>query len=297
MNRVSLSNELTISPLVYGMWRLGDDEDTSPRHIQKKLETCLAQGITTIDQADIYGDYGAEALLGHALKDSPGLREQLEIVTKCGIIAPVGRYDSKSVKYYDTGRDHILSSVEMSLSLMGIEQIDLLLIHRPDPFMDHVETGKVLNELVSSGKIKAVGVSNFKPHDWNLLQSAMSSRLVTNQIELGVMAIEPFTNGDVAHLQKLGIPIMAWSPLGGGALFDENETGLLAKLKQIAQRQEVDLAALALAWLRAHPAGIVPIVGTNSIPRIEALSKVFDIDLDRELWFEIYAAALGKEVP
>ena len=297
MKKTVLSGDLSISRMAYGMWRIGDDDDTSPAHIQAKIEACLEQGITTLDQADIYGAYGAEALLGAALKESPGLRDKVEIVTKCGIVAPMGRYADKTVKYYDTGRAHIEQSVEQSLQLMGLEQIDLLLIHRPDPMMDHFETGDALDQLIQSGKVKAVGVSNFKPHDWNLLQSAMTSRLVTNQIELSVMAIDGFTNGDVAYLQKLGIPPMAWSPLGGGALFGNPTPAIAVELHRIARRLETDIASLAYAWLLAHPANIVPVVGTNSIERIKALGRVLDITLDREAWFEIYTAALGTEVP
>ncbi|MEM9572984.1 MAG: aldo/keto reductase [Pseudomonadota bacterium] len=297
MDRIALSSELSISRLAYGMWRIGDDKDTSPAYIQAKIEACLETGITTLDQADIYGAYGAEALLGAALKDSPGLRDQVEIVTKCGIIAPMGRYAEKSVKYYDTGRTHIHQSVDLSLQLMGLEQIDLLLIHRPDPMMDHHETGDALDQLVGSGKVKAVGVSNFKPHDWDLLQSAMTTRLVTNQIEISVMAIDAFTNGDLAHLQRLGIPAMAWSPLGGGALFGTSAHAVATTLNKIAERLGTDIASLAYAWLLAHPANIAPVIGTNSIERIKALRSVSDIRLDRETWFEIYSAALGQDVP
>ena len=297
MKKIALSGDLAISPLAYGMWRLGDDADTSPKHVQAKIEACLEQGITTLDLADIYGGYGVEEILGGALNASPGLRDQVEIVTKCGIIAPIGRYSGKTVKYYDTSRAHIQHSVDMSLKLMGIEQIDLLLIHRPDPMMDHLETGSALDDLVKAGKVKAVGVSNFKPHDWDLLQSAMNSRLVTNQIELSVMAIDAFTNGDLAHLQALGVPAMAWSPLGGGALFGNPVPDVAGTLQRVARRLDTELSALAYAWLLAHPAKIVPVAGTNSIDRIRALGRVFDIEMDRETWFEIYTAALGSEVP
>ena len=165
MERVALNENLSISRVVYGMWRLGDDADTSPAHVQAKIEACLAQGITTLDQADIYGAYGAEALLGTTLKQAPQLRDKVEIVTKCGIVAPIGRYADRRVKYYDTGRQHIEHSVDQSLQLMNIEQIDLLLIHRPDPMMDPAETGDALDQLVRAGKVKTVGVSNFKPHN------------------------------------------------------------------------------------------------------------------------------------
>lgn len=296
MQRIGLSSTLNISRLVYGMWRLGDGEDTSPKHVQAKIEACLAQGITTIDQADIYGDYGAEEILGKCLQASPDLRDKIEIVTKCDIIAPVGRYESARVKYYDTSKAHLEKSVEHSLRLMNIEQIDLLLVHRPDPLMDHVETGSALDELVRSGKVKAVGVSNFRPWDWRLLQSAMDTHLATNQIEMSVVAHEAFTNGDLAFLQEHDVAPMAWSPLAGGKLFSGKRVELLSILKRIGEEQGVDAAAVAVAWLLAHPAKIIPVLGTNNLGRIATISDAAKVKLDREAWFEIYTAALGKEV-
>lgn len=212
MNRIALTGDLDFSRIVYGMWRLGDDKDTSPNHVQALIEACLDQGITTIDQADIYGGYAAEALLGVCLKAAPHLREKVEIVTKCGIVAPVGRYADARVKYYDTSSSHISASIDTFLKLMNIDQIDLLLIHRPDPLMDHHDTGAALDSAVAGGRVRAVGVSNFRPHDWTLLQSAMTTGLVTNQIELSLRSHEAFTNGDLACLQQHGILPMAWSP-------------------------------------------------------------------------------------
>ena len=296
MERIELSPALSLSRLVYGMWRLGDDEDTSPGHVQAKIETCLEHGITTMDQADIYGAYGAEEILGNCRRDAPQLRAKIEIVTKCDIVAPMGRHSGARVKYYDTSREHIEASVDLSLSLMNIEQIDLLLIHRPDPFMDHRETGAVLDELVASGKVKSVGVSNFRPWDWDLLQSAMTTRLATNQIEMSVLAHEPFTNGDLAFLQQHGISPMAWSPLGGGALFGDGHPGLRGVLTKIATQQNVDIAAVAIAWLLAHPAKIVPVLGTNRLERIAQSAAAKTVEIDRQTWFEIYTAALGHEV-
>ncbi|MGP6088572.1 aldo/keto reductase [Antarctobacter jejuensis] len=294
MDRVELQEGLSLSRIVYGMWRLGDDNDTSPEHVRNKIAACLDQGITTLDQADIYGGYEAEEILGAAL--TPELRSKVEIVTKCDIVAPVGRYADASVKYYDTSRAHILASVEHSLRLMKTDVIDLLLIHRPDPMMDHRETGAALDEVVASGKVRAVGVSNFKLHDWALLQSAMKTPLVTNQIELSLSAHDAFTNGDVAFLQERDIPPMAWSPLGGGALMTSN-TALTKVLDRIAADHGVDRAAVAVAWLLAHPAGILPVMGTNTLARIQSFSQAFNVDMSRERWFELYTAALGHEVP
>lgn len=297
MERIALNESLSLSRLIYGMWRLSDDADTSAAHVQDKIERCLAQGITTMDQADIYGGYEAEAVFGTALKAAPHLRAQIEIVTKCDIVAPIGRHSGARLKHYDTSPAHIQQSVEDSLQLMGIEQIDLLLIHRPDPFMNHHETGAVLDELVASGKVRAVGVSNFKPHDWTLLQSAMQSRLVTNQIELSVLTNQAFSNGDVAFLQERGVAPMAWSPLAGGALLTGNHPELTTILKTKAAAAGVDMAAVAIAWLLAHPARIMPILGTNNPNRISQIADALKVEIDRQNWFEIYQAANGSEVP
>ncbi|WP_127559454.1 aldo/keto reductase [Nioella ostreopsis] len=295
--RLSLSGQLDISRLVYGMWRVADDADTSPAHVQAKIEACLSQGITTMDQADIYGDYGAEAVMGAALKAAPALRDKIEIVTKCDIVAPIGKYSDARVKYYDTSAAHITASVEASLSNMATDRIDLLLIHRPDPLMDHHETGAALDALVASGKVRAVGVSNFKLHDWTLLQSAMKTPLCTNQIEASVLHFAPFIDGDIAWMQERAIRPMAWSPLGGGRLFGEDGAAVRAVLDRIAAEQGVDATAVAVAWLLAHPAKLAPVMGTNNLDRIRAISDAARVEMDRETWFEILTAAWGQEVP
>lgn len=297
MQRIQLTDTLEMSRIVYGMWRIGDDTDTSPAHVQAKVEACLAQGITTMDQADIYGGYVAEAILGEAFKASPGLRDKVELVTKCDIVAPMGRYSDRRVKHYDTSAAHITSCVELSLADMATDRIDLLLIHRPDPFMDHHETGKALDALVASGKVRNVGVSNFKLNDWTLLQSAMSTKLCTNQVELSVLNYAPFIEGDVQWLQERGISPMAWSPLGGGGLFGPEGQAVHAVLQRIANEASTDVAAVAVAWLLAHPANIIPVMGTNTLDRIKTFDQAFKVPMDRQTWFEILTAAQGYEVP
>jgi predicted oxidoreductase len=297
MDRIAIAPGLALSRLVYGMWRLGDDADTSAANVQAKVESCVAQGITTMDQADIYGGYTAEALLGAALRAAPSLRDRIEIVTKCDIVAPVGRHAAARVKYYDTTRAHILASVDTSLQEMATDRIDLLLIHRPDPLMDHAETGAALDAVVASGKVRAVGVSNFRPWDFTLLQSAMATPLATNQIEMSLTAHQPFTNGDLAFLQEKGIPPMAWSPLGGGSLFATSPAPLRAALHRMAEAQGVDPAAVAVAWLLRHPARILPVLGTNDPGRIARIGDAARVTLDRQDWFELYTHALGHEVP
>ena len=295
MERVTLG-KVTLSRLVYGMWRLGDDPDTSPAHVQAKVEACLAQGITTMDQADIYGGYTAETLLGAALRAAPALRDRIEIVTKCDIVAPVGRHSAARVKYYDTSAAHITASVEASLHEMATDRIDLLLIHRPDPLMDHHETGRTLDALVTSGKVRAVGVSNFRPWDFTLLQSAMTTPLVTNQIELSLNCRDAFTNGDLAFLQERGLPPMAWSPLAGGHLRAEANDGLSARMDALAKAAGTDWTAVAVAWLLHHPAKIIPVLGTNTLSRIATISDAARVPMDRQTWFELLTLAQGHEV-
>jgi predicted oxidoreductase len=296
MERIAVG-ELEFSRIVYGMWRLGDDADTSPAHVRAKVEACLEQGITTMDQADIYGDYGAEALLGAAFRESSGLRDRVELVSKFDIVAPAGRNAHARVKHYDTTAAYMRTAVETSLKDMATDRIDLLLVHRPDPLMDHEETGRALDEMVASGKVRAVGVSNFRPWDWELLQSAMSTPLVTNQIEISAMHLDPFNNGDIAFHQRHGHPLMAWSPLAGGRLFGAEGAGVREVLTRIGQEQDAGPGDVAVAFLLRHPARIMPVMGTNSLDRIRGLSRAAKVELSREDWFEIYTAGLGHEVP
>lgn len=296
MERIELAQGLSFSRLVYGMWRLADDSDTSVKHVDAKINAALDQGITTFDQADIYGGYTAEAVMGAAMMANPSLRQRMEIVSKCDIVIDAGRHSGTRVKHYNTTAAHIHASVEASLAEMGINEIDVLLVHRPDPLMDHHETGAALDALVDAGKVRAVGVSNFRPWDWNLLQSAMRHPLVTNQIELSLKQIAPFTNGDLAFHQQHGHVVMAWSPLGGGDLMTASNE-LTHRLDTIATRSGVDRAAVATAFLLAHPAKITPVLGTNNLDRISAISAVETVQLDRQDWFSLYEAALGSEVP
>ena len=296
MERIELAQGLSFSQLVYGMWRLADDSDTSVKHIDAKINAALDQGITTFDQADIYGGYTAEAVMGAAMKANPSLRQRMEIVSKCDIVIDAGRHSGARVKHYNTTAAHINASVDASLVEMGIDEIDVLLVHRPDPFMDHHETGAALDALVDGGKVLAVGVSNFRPWDWNLLQSAMRHPLVTNQIELSLKHIAPFTNGDLAFHQQHGHVVMAWSPLGGGDLMTASNE-LTHRLDSIARRSDVDRAAVATAFLLTHPAKITPVLGTNNLDRISSISAAETVQLDRQDWFSLYEAALGSEVP
>jgi predicted oxidoreductase len=244
----------------------------------------------------IYGGYTAEAIFGKALKSSPHLRDQIEIITKCGIVAPAGRHAASRVKHYDTSAAHITASVDASLQNLSTEYLDLLLIHRPDPLLDPDETGPALDALVASGKVRAIGVSNFRPWDFSLLQSSMETNLVTNQIEVSLLASDALLNGDLSYLQERMIAPMAWSPLGGGALFSNEHAPLQAKLQELAAENGVEPGAVAVAWLLRHPGRILPVMGTNNLDRIRCLSDAATVKMDRQTWFELFTLATGKEV-
>jgi predicted oxidoreductase len=299
MPRVELNSDLSLSRLAYGVWRLSEAADTSAHAVAARIQACLDQGITTFDHADIYGGYSCEALFGAALRAQPGLKARMEIVTKCDIMLLSDQRPDNRVKHYDTSSAHVQASVERSLHNIGVDTIDLLLIHRPDPLMDHHALGACLDSLIQSGKVRAAGVSNFMPWDLDLLQSAMKNRLQTNQIEISLMQTRGLVDGQIAHAQRLGLPVMAWSPLGGGRLFGQEAAALRLRpaLQRIAAEQGVDETAVAIAWLLHHPARIIPVLGTNDMQRIARMQDALRVTLDRQTWFELYSLANGVEVP
>ena len=287
------------SALVYGAWRMADGTDTSAQTALKKIQLCLDMGISTFDHADIYGDYRCESLFGEALKLAPGLKQKMQIVSKCGIKLISSKYPERGTKHYDTSAAHIRYSVDNSLRRLGVERLDTLLIHRPDPFMNAHETGACLDALIQEGKIASAGVSNFATHEFELLQSAMQHTLVTNQLEISLLTHQSFLDGSLGQCQQRGIRPMAWSPLAGGRLFGDEAAAqrLRPALTRIAQVQGVDIDAVAIAWLLAHPAKIVPVVGTNNLARMARLGDAFKVQLDLETWYELWTLAAGREVP
>jgi predicted oxidoreductase len=296
---VELAPGLSLSRIVWGAWRLAEAADHSPAAVAARIQACLDQGITTFDHADIYGDYRCETLFGDALRAQPGLKARLQIVTKTDIMLLSKAWPGTRVKHYDTTPQHVSASVDRSLQRLGVEAIDVLLIHRPDPLMDAQALGACLDGLIDAGKVRAAGVSNFMPWDVDLLQSAMRHRLVTNQVELHPLHLEPFTNGQLAHAQQHRMPVMAWSPLAGGRLFADEPAAarVRAVLERIARAASADLSAAALAWLLHHPARVLPVVGTTDPKRIGTISQALAVPMDRQTWFEIYEAGLGREVP
>jgi predicted oxidoreductase len=299
MQRTRLNDHVELSRIAYGCWRLGDSPDTSAAATRRKIDLCLDQGITTFDHADIYGNYACEALFGQAVKADRTLAKKLEIVTKCGIMLMSDVHPTTRVKHYDTSAAHVRASVERSLSNLGVDVIDVLLIHRQDPLMDHAQLGACLDALIAQGKVKSAGVSNFMPWDVELLQAGMKNRLVTNQIEASLLHLAPFVDGQIAFAQRTKMPLMAWSPLAGGQLFGSGDAArrLAPPLAAKAKAEGVDATAVAIGWLLHHPANIIPVLGTNDLARITRIGDATEVKFDTQGWYELYAAALGRDVP
>ena len=300
MNKVQLASDLSISPIVHGLWRLRDWK-LSKQELLKLTEQAIEAGITSFDHADIYGDYSCEALFGEALELNKGLRKNIQLVTKCGIKLLSEKYPERKVKIYDYSAEHILFSVHQSLRNLKTDYIDILLLHRPSPFFEPEEVAKAFSELKSSGKVRHFGVSNFLPGQFDLLQSCLDEKLVTNQIELSPYCLEHFQNGNLDFLQRHKIRPMSWSPIAGGELFTpstEKGKRVYAALKEVsAETGLAPLDQIAYQWLLMHPSGIIPVVGSGKIERIKSAVDAFDLTLSLEQWFKIYIAAQGCELP
>jgi predicted oxidoreductase len=294
--------EIKLSQIVYGFWRLLDDpQGTDTQWIEKKIQTCLENNINTFDHADLYGgNYQIEGLFGKVLAQKPHLRQEMVIVSKCGIQLVCPSRPENRVKHYNTSAAHIIFSAERSLKELHTDHLDILLIHRPDPLLRAEETASALNKLIQEGKIRYAGVSNFTNAQFELLDAFMDKPLITNQIELSLLHTAPILDGTLDMLQRLKINPMAWSPVGGGRLFngtDAQAVRVQKVLAEMAQKYNVLPEQIALAWLLGLPSDVLPVIGTNKLERIKDAAQSADIQLDRQDWFILYHASLGNEVP
>jgi len=293
------SNGLSVSRIVAGMMRLLEWSLT-PEQLLNWIETVMEMGITTFDHADIYGGYQCEGEFGRALALKPSLRDRIEIVTKCDIMLVAANRPQTTVHHYDTTRAHIIASAENSLRELNTDRIDLLLVHRPDPLMDADEVAQALYELRQAGKVRFFGVSNFMPWQFNLLQSRLDFPLITNQIELSPLYLNPLHDGTLDLCQQRRIVPMAWSPLGGGGLFipyDARTQRLHAKLLQLSHALNTGIDQVALAWVMMHPTHPVPVIGSGKLERVRAAAESVNVKLSRQEWFSIWEASNGHEVP
>ena len=299
MKRVKLGKNLEVSKIIHGYWRMNEWK-LGDRESLDLIKKTIDLGVTTFDHADIYGDYTCEELFGRALSLDSSIRGKMEIITKCGITFKSENRPENDGHYYNTSRDHIIKSAERSLRNLRTDYIDLLLIHRPDFLMDPEEVASAFSQLKKDGKVKNFGVSNFQPHHFDMLQSYVDDRLVTNQVELSPWNVENFESGVVDSALKNRIKPMAWSPLGGGKVFtSESEKAL--RLRRVLEEVREEIGAEGIdqviyAWLLTHPAGIIPIVGTGNFKRVEGAWKALDYQLNRRQWFKILDATRGREV-
>lgn len=288
---------LEFSRLIFGVWRIADWR-MSPHDVAAMVEDVLDLGIDTFDLADIYAGYQCETMFGQALATRPSLKPRMRFISKCGIALTGEARPAHRVKHYDTSRAHIVASAEHSLQQLGIERLDLLLIHRPDPLMDADEIADAFGRLKREGKVVHFGVSNFLPHQVELLQSRLDEPLAANQVEVSLLRAEAMFDGTLDQCQRLRMMPQAWSPLGGGRLAKESHYSRLGQvLARLGHELRVSPEQLAIAWLLRHPARIHPVLGSGKIDRIRQLAAAQHIELDRQQWFELLEAAIGREVP
>lgn len=311
MTEIALSPEarplgksgLSVSPMAWGMWRFGGDDVRAAR---EKVEAAFAAGITLFDTADIYGPdndepFGAsEALLGRVLAEAPHLHDRMVLASKGGIRMGVP---------YDSSPAYLRAAVEASLTRLGVERIDLWQVHRPDMLAHPADVAGALDALVAEGKIGAVGVSNHTPAQTAALAKHLKSGLASTQPELSPLATTPLFDGTLDRAMKHGYAVLAWSPLGQGRLAegdprpgrakpdDAQATRVKTALDVHAAKCGVDRTAVAYAWVMAHPAKPIPIVGTQTPSRIVASADAFKVRFTRAEWYAILVASLGENLP
>lgn len=296
------SSNIESSRLVYGCMRIADD-GVPVEQGMRAIRAAVDAGFTLFDHADIYANGAAELLFARVLRDSPGLREQISIIGKCGIRDAADSHPD-APKRYDFSREYIVKSVEGSLARLDIEQLDMLLLHRPDFLMDPAEVADAFDSLLTAGKVATFGVSNFGVSQVELLQAALHQRLHVNQVEINIHNIDALSNGVLDQCQRIGMTPQAWCPLGGVAypawgstLTAEDDARIRAELSRQSGTYQVEPWVVMLAWLLKHPAGISPIVGSTRPDRIRQAAASLDLDYSREDWYRLLEARIGSPVP
>ena len=304
---------LTASRLAFGCWRIAGTRDQNVSASEADaagraaLLAAYEAGYTLFDGADIYGSNRAEEILGKTLGEVPGMRERILITSKCGV-RHAGSPNPDSPQRWDFSPDYIVKSCEDSLKRLGIETIDLYMLHRPDYLGDPHEIAGAFAQLYDAGKVRFFGVSNFRPSLVNALQAACPFPLVVNQVEISLAQRAAFEDGTLDQCLEKNITPMAWSPLGAGLLGDGAKRLLPAQqgyktddivkvLDEIAAARGVSRTVIAFAWLLRHPSKIVPIVGTTNPGRIREAVKATEFELSREEWYRLFVAARGEPLP
>lgn len=297
MESIKLTDEVKLSRVILGFWRYLD-WNLDKQEFLTFIEQVLDLGITTMDHADIYGNYTVEEAFGDVLEGRGDLKKRMQIVTKCGIVYPSA---TARVKYYDTSTERIIHQAEESLRKMKIEAIDLFLLHRPDWFGNPEEVAEAFYQLKKAGKVKSFGVSNYLPHQFRMLQSYCDEKLVTNQVEASVLCMDNFENGNIDLCLEQRIHPMIWSPLAGGRIFTSQEENVV-KLRSVLTTIQEEVGAqsideIAFAWLLSHPVSMLPITGSGEIAFVKKPVEALKYKLTPEQWYMIWTAVKGVKVP
>lgn len=283
-------SELIAGTMRWGIW----GANHSVKEIQKLIDVCVEENITTFDHADIYGGHTTEELFGNAWKDMDLKRENLQFISKCGIVMNSDKKPS-ALKYYNYNKDYILNCVDESLSNLKTDYLDTLLLHRPSPLMNPEVIAEAFTVLKDAGKVKEFGVSNFSVSQFELINQYVP--LVTNQIEISVNEISSFENGILDQLMSKGLRPTAWSVMGS-YFSDQSDENIRIKkvIVELCDKYNAEENQILLAFILKHPSKIIPVIGTSKAETIRTLSQTLQIDLDLEDWFRILESIRGKEV-
>lgn len=304
------ASDLSAGRLAYGCWRIADQPgpgDSDAAGGRQAVLAAVDAGYTLFDLADIYAGGDSERVFGRVLRETPALRRQMLVVTKCGIRKP-GVPAPHAPYRYDFSREYILQSCDESLQRLGLETIDLYLLHRPDYLMDPAEVAEAFVRLHKAGKARHFGVSNFRPSQVTALQKACPMPLLVNQVEISLVHSVSLEDGTLDQCVTERLTPMAWSPLAGGKLGhgprrvlpsqEGYQTDAINRLlDEIAQQHHSTRTAVALAWLLRHPSGIMPIVGTTDPARIREAAQADQLELSREEWYRLLVTGRGQPLP
>jgi predicted oxidoreductase len=260
------------------------------------INACVELGVTTFDHADIYGNYTTEREFGDALILSGIPRDEIQLITKCGIIKPCAEKPGFKISHYNTSKRHIVESVEQSLENLNTEYIDMLMINRPSPIMNYDEMAEAFSQLYEAGKVKEFGVVNFTPDQIRAMSRFYP--ITAHQAEVSITHLAPIFDGTLDTCMAHDIMPMSWSPIGGGSIYTNTKAGakLEARLKKVAEKYQWTLSDMALLFLLHHPAGIIPVINQSKPDKIKEATDLLDMQLSNEQWFEILIAATGNEL-
>lgn len=299
MENLKLNDKIEVSRLIQGFWRVKEWNFTT-NELEKFMEEVIDLGITTFDTAEIYDLGLAEIEMGKVFKNNPKLREKITLISKTGIYQK--EIKDEMFGYYDTTYARIIKSCEESLKRLNTDYIDIYLIHREDPLINHSEVASALAYLLEKGYVKSVGVSNFDPYKFSALQTALAKygyKLITNQIEWNPLQFEHFKSGMMDYLSEKEVNPMIWSPLAGGRFFDVNDEEAMAirpLLDELAEKYNTTISSIIFSWILKHPLKCLPLVGSGKIEWVKDAVNALEIDMDHWDWFRLYAASGEMEI-